>query len=121
MDPATIASLAMGGTSMLKGLFGGGGGGATPNITKQDNTQATSVNVSIGDLAGAVRASLPFPGATPASFATPIGYSAEGYYSPSSGGGIMQTIQDNWLIIAAGLGVAGLGVALVMKKKLRAA
>ena len=115
MDPATIASLAMGGTSMLKGLFGGGGG-AAPNITKQDNTQVTSVNVSIGDLAGAVRASLPFPGATPASFATPIGYSADGYQPTSGGGDIVQTIQDNWLVIAAGL-----GVALIMKKKLRAA
>ena len=115
MDPGTIAGIAMGGTSLLKGLFGGGGG-AAPNITKQDNTQITSVNVSVGSMADAVRASLPFPGAASANFATPVGYSAEGYYQPTSGGGIMQTIQDNWLVLAAGL-----GVALVMKKKLRAA
>lgn len=117
MDPGTIAGIAMGGTSLLKGLFGGGGG-AAPNITKQDNTQITSVNVSVGSMADAVRASLPFPGATSASFATPIGYSAEGYQATSSGGGdIVQTMQANAPLI-----VLALGAVLLMKKlKQRAA
>ena len=117
MDPGTIAGIAMGGTSLLKGLFGGGGG-AAPNITKQDNTQITSVNVSVGNMADAARASLPFPGATSASFATPIGYSADGYQptSPTIGDSIMGAIQDNWLFLAAGL-----GAVLLMKKLKRGA
>lgn len=115
MDPGTIAGIAMGGTSLLKGLFGGGGG-AAPNITKQDNTQVTSVNVSVGSMADAARASLPFPGATSASFATPIGYSADGYQPTSGGGYLMQTIHANAPLI-----VLALGAVLLMKKLNRGA
>lgn len=103
MDPMTIASLALGGTNMLSGLMGKGGGGAPPAITKQDNYQNTTLNISVGGMADAVRASLPFPGAMSASYATPVGYSAEGFQP--QGGGILQTLQDNWIPIAAALGV----------------
>jgi len=105
MDPATIASLAMGGTNLLGGLLGGGkGGGAAPNITKQDNTQITTLNVSVGGMVDAVRASLPFSGAVSASYATPTGYSADGYQM--AGPDIMQTIQQNWQLIAMVIGGA---------------
>lgn len=101
-DPFTLATLGLNALPMasklLGGLGGGGGGGSTPSVTKQENNQSTAINISVGGLSDAVLSRTPFPGAVNASFATPIGYSAEAYPSSTGFSGMLEA---NWVPIAA--------------------